>query len=302
MALRIKCKCGKSLKIPSTLAGKKLACPACQKPFRIAADKFKKSASASAANEPKKKRTVPKPAEAPMPAPVELDIFPANLDWSGQIDHSQSDILSDLIPDVGAPTTAAADLSGAGCPACKQTLPQGAKLCVNCGFDLRTGRAIAGATVSPPVAQPVMPATVTGGYAGASSSVTSGARRKPKKGSSGGAGAMLMSPVAVSIAVLLTFLALFWAARSSEATATVYLLSSGVFGLTISIWLLVVAFSESVGKGFMCLCIPFYGIYFALECQDNAYLKGLYCLVILTAILRFFIPLPGNNPLFQGMP
>ncbi|MFH1419759.1 MAG: hypothetical protein ABII12_15915 [Planctomycetota bacterium] len=161
MALRIKCKCGKSLKIPTSLAGKKLACPACKKPFRISAEKFEKAAAAPSAGKPGMKRATPKPAEAPMPAPVELDILPANLDWSGELDHSQSDILSDLIPDVGAPASTAADLSGPGCPSCKQTLPQGAKLCVNCGFDLRTGKAIAGATATPvaaaavPVAKPV---------------------------------------------------------------------------------------------------------------------------------------------------
>ncbi len=40
MALRVKCKCGKTLKISSQFAGRKLACPACRHPFRISAEKF----------------------------------------------------------------------------------------------------------------------------------------------------------------------------------------------------------------------------------------------------------------------
>lgn len=46
MALRVKCKCGKSLKISSQFAGRKLACPACKHPFRISAEKFRAAEAA----------------------------------------------------------------------------------------------------------------------------------------------------------------------------------------------------------------------------------------------------------------
>lgn len=100
-----------------------------------------------------------------MPAPVELDILPANLDWTGETGQSQSDILP-----------------GAACPSCKQVLPQESKLCVNCGFDLRTKKAgpvaaaLPVATPDAPVAQPVASAEPATTATYASAGATSGRR------------------------------------------------------------------------------------------------------------------------------
>jgi hypothetical protein len=81
MALRIRCKCGKALKISSKLAGKKLLCPHCKNPFRITAEKFK-AAEAAAKRRAAAKRGAPhrpRPPAAP-PEPVRLDIQPTSLD------------------------------------------------------------------------------------------------------------------------------------------------------------------------------------------------------------------------------
>ncbi|MBN2560041.1 MAG: hypothetical protein JXQ75_03830 [Phycisphaerae bacterium] len=117
MALRVKCKCGRSLKISSKLAGKKLTCPGCGRPFRIPAERFKATAVA-AKRRPAKP---PTPASLATPAPAELDLQPANLDLDvpplaadfnapGGAEHSTSDIFggSDhLVVDEGAPLPAA---------------------------------------------------------------------------------------------------------------------------------------------------------------------------------------------------
>lgn len=142
MALRIKCKCGKSLKIPSSFADKKIACPACKRPFRIAASKFKTAAASAPPPKPQAKKPAAAPSETPVPAPVELNIAPSNidLDWSGEIEHSQSDILGDL-PEWKPPEANTLK----ACPSCDKALPIEAKLCVNCGYDLRTGETVSGA-------------------------------------------------------------------------------------------------------------------------------------------------------------
>lgn len=106
MALRVKCKCGKSLKVSSKLADKKIACPACQRPFRIPAAKFRASqakaarpsAAGSAAKAPSRPRiaapsSVNAPAAGPVPASLDDDLLG---DLSGDYDESQSDILTEL--------------------------------------------------------------------------------------------------------------------------------------------------------------------------------------------------------------
>ncbi|HVP12442.1 MAG TPA: hypothetical protein VMV94_14800 [Phycisphaerae bacterium] len=147
MALRIKCTCGKSLKISSQLADKKLLCPGCKKAFRIPAEKFRKAesaASAAAAKAPpapaKKAPPVAKPkAEAPLPAPVELDLLPEKIDWSsGDLSVSQSDILSDIIPDAKPTAASPSGKLGLTCPLCRKKLPVGSVICLDCGFNAST--------------------------------------------------------------------------------------------------------------------------------------------------------------------
>ncbi len=158
MAVRIKCKCGKSLKISSKLADKALSCPGCGAKFRIPAAKFKTStaaagavkqaggaAPAKAAQKPAEKKPQAQKPKV-VAAPAELDINPAELDIPGDISSSQSDILDGVLPAAGGASAdgGVADLSGIldvlSCPYCDESLPFEAKLCVNCGYDLRTGK------------------------------------------------------------------------------------------------------------------------------------------------------------------
>lgn len=120
MALRVKCKCGKALKISSKLAGKKLTCPACSRPFRIPAEKFK-AAEAAAKLKTAAKRAPAQPK--PPPAPIELDIQPTPLDQGLQNldadpptapEFAHSGVLDDLAPDV---------LQAAGAPAPPVAVP-----------------------------------------------------------------------------------------------------------------------------------------------------------------------------------
>jgi hypothetical protein len=147
MALRFKCKCGKSLKISSQLADKKLLCPGCKKTFRIPAEKFKQApadppATAAQGQPAAAKKTPPasKPkSETPVPAPVELDLLTEKIDWSsGDLSVSQSDILSDLIPDAKPTAASPSGKLGLTCPLCRKTLAVGSVICLDCGFNAST--------------------------------------------------------------------------------------------------------------------------------------------------------------------
>lgn len=66
MALKVKCKCGTILKVPSAMADKKVTCPGCEKFFVIPASRFSTTP----------KQVKPAPAAAP-PVP---NVIPASLD------------------------------------------------------------------------------------------------------------------------------------------------------------------------------------------------------------------------------
>ncbi len=117
MALRVKCKCGKSLKVSSKLADKRIACPGCQRPFRIPATKFeakrakaaRSAASGSVAKAPTRRTPAtpksfnnPTVAAGPVPASLDDELLG---DLSGDYDESQSDILTELDVDASQSLT-----------------------------------------------------------------------------------------------------------------------------------------------------------------------------------------------------
>ncbi len=143
VALRVKCRCGKSLKISSALADRRLACPHCKHPFRIPAAKFKaaqakaavrdKTASnemeavRSAAGTPSGRASRAASQVSPAPstraaaasstaghAAARADPLPASLDdellgdLPGEFEHSQSDLLSELEQEAAVALTSAA--------------------------------------------------------------------------------------------------------------------------------------------------------------------------------------------------
>ena len=72
----------------------------------------------------------------------------------------------------------------------------------------------------------------------------------------------------------------------------IYAAVQGLFGLVVGVLVLVKAFSQSVGTGFLCLCVPCYAIYFVFSDQnDSVPLKWAYGAAILAAVLSY--PLGG---------
>ncbi len=87
MALKVKCKCGTALKVPSAMADKKITCPGCEKAFVIPAARFNaapktvKTASAptSAVKAPPAK-AAPAKKVTPVTKVPAADVMPASLD------------------------------------------------------------------------------------------------------------------------------------------------------------------------------------------------------------------------------
>ena len=52
----------------------------------------------------------------------------------------------------------------------------------------------------------------------------------------------------------------------------------------------VAAFRESAGTGFLTLCVPFYALYFVFKMSDNDTLKVLYSVAVLINLVLRFIP------------
>jgi len=64
--------------------------------------------------------------------------------------------------------------------------------------------------------------------------------------------------------------------------------TAALYTLTAHIIVVVAAFRESVGTGFLTLCIPFYALYFVFKVSDSDTLKVLYtAAVIINLSLKF---------------
>jgi hypothetical protein len=49
-----------------------------------------------------------------------------------------------------------------------------------------------------------------------------------------------------------------------------------IYYVGLRIWVLMAAFSEGAGTGFMTLCVPFYEVYFVFSVSENSWLKAFY--------------------------
>lgn len=175
MTLRVTCKCGSQLKLTPAHADKVIKCPSCARKFRVPAAKFaaaaQKRASAPVGHRADEPSRRPTKAEAKQQIIAEAssinilnedqaDPTPASLDddlLRGMSEGAavEEDALSrefGLAPDApslpagsaghGGSSGAPARLGGPTCPACSRTLLPGAKICVQCGINIQTGRSL----------------------------------------------------------------------------------------------------------------------------------------------------------------
>ena len=171
-----------------------------------------------------------------------------------------------LVPgQVAQPAPAVA--AGVACPGCGTILAPDAMLCTQCGYHLGTGQRLQPPMVSTPRPGP-------GAYAAAAAA----ARKKPP------AEGWAKNPNVVAGIALAVFVVLWILGRTDPKLAMVYLGVQAIYSLVVWIMVLVAAFGESTGTGFMTLCIPCYILYFVYGQSESPLLKGLFSVSILAQV------------------
>ncbi|UCD75318.1 MAG: hypothetical protein JSV91_00055 [Phycisphaerales bacterium] len=210
----------------------------------------------------------PAPLEPPpvAPPPAEPPSPQVEDDFGGFA--VEADSRSELPPEAIYQTAHTTEFA---CPGCGAEMGPGAVLCTNCGFSTKTGQRLSVET------------------------------KKPKRQRAAGEGSLignLLSPGGVGLATLIILSVFFALATSNEVVALVYLLTAGFFGFGVWIVVLVFAFSEGIGQGFLTLCVPCYILYYVFGVCDNQYVKILYVLSILANISTYFLELPTGMQTF----
>ena len=148
---KAKCKCGQTLTVPATPPAPAVTAPAAPAPTRPAPAR-------RAPVRPSPARSSPLP---PAPPAVEVPPEPNPLEWPDEPAAGY---------DTAQPPPPPADET---CPSCGADLPANAVLCVNCGYNLKTGKKLAGVTpaatpsAAAAVAAPEAPGAAAAGGAGA---------------------------------------------------------------------------------------------------------------------------------------
>lgn len=128
--ISVVCDCGKKLKASASAAGKRARCPACGEIHVLpkAPEPELELVEVPAARESAAEES-DYPSEA-SPPPEEDDLLGAMYDLA----HQEN--------------TAPVRPAGVVCPQCRSAMPNGAVLCVNCGYDTRTGKSVAAVTAA----------------------------------------------------------------------------------------------------------------------------------------------------------
>lgn len=170
----------------------------------------------------------------------------------------------DDIADSPAVETGSGDASD--CPSCGSAVQAGSVMCMNCGHNLQSGQAVS----------------------------TKVGKVKKVKGESGGGGQgmvkLIKNPLVVSVAlfvILMMMILIVMATPENKELAVVFALVSYGIGLVINVCVLVVAFREGIGTGFLTLCLPFYILYFVYGVNESSWVKGLFTANLLAQILSF---------------
>jgi hypothetical protein len=154
----------------------------------------------------------------------------------------------------------AAIAAGSNCPSCRAAVGRGTVLCTRCGYNFATGQRL---------------------VAGRQSSLG-----KPQAGN-----VWYLTPYPY-VGALVIVLATFYFLGKQNPVMMLGFVGVGVlYSLAIHLMVLVAAFREGAGTGFLSLCIPFYALYFVFKVHDNDTLKILYGVAVLLNItLRFLKP------------
>lgn len=254
MPIKVTCRCGQQFAAKDELAGKVVKCPKCQESLKVGAPSANARQAEPAAT-----------ASAATPSAVA-----ALLDEVGFHVHGEKE-----------------DATVQRCPACDEKLSDHAVLCVNCGYNLETGKFVKG-----------MGGVGPGG----------GTRRAEGHE---GAALLLLKRAETAIEVdkdeerkirtqgmplwmlisILSMIATFTVGMSVLPADQAFMISGYVWmGVCSTLatfywfWLLVIAFKESVLHGLMFQFVPFYAVYYvAKRWADHGKLFMIYLTLLILA-------------------
>jgi DNA-directed RNA polymerase subunit RPC12/RpoP len=145
--------------------------------------------------------------------------------------------------------------AAAGCPSCGNPMPRGAVLCTNCGYNTVTRkRTVAGRVVAP---------------------------GRPKAARPEGVAGWFKTPYPYLCLFVIVLGVLYLLGQNNPVLLLAFALLAGFYMLGMWITTAVFAFKDSVVKGFLCLCIGVYAIYWVYKESDNSFLKAAYGVLIL---------------------
>ena len=163
---------------------------------------------------------------------------------------------------VAAPSAAAPAAAASGCPSCGSALPRGAVLCTNCGYNLATKqRTVAGRPAA--LGKPAATKWETPWYKTA----------YPYIG-----------------VVVLVMAILYLLGRSNPVMMLAFLGVAVLYVVVTHILVIVSAFKQSVGTGFLTMCVPFYGLYYVFKVSEDETLQILYTVAIVINFAVRFLP------------
>ena len=98
------------------------------------------------------------------------------------------------------------------------------------------------------------------------------------------------TPYPYLLVVVAIFALLYYFGTRNPIVMLAFLGSIGLYAFAVHIWVTVIAFKASVGRGFLSLCVPFYALRFVYAESESAWLKSFYSLafaiIIALRILR----------------
>jgi len=243
MPIKVKCgSCAAAFSAKDNLAGKNVKCPKCGAGIRV-----------------------PASTGAPAVAPAARGgTAAARSGKAGTLAGNLGDPLADLLDEVGVKGVA----TGSVCPSCEAPITPGARLCINCGFNLETGTHIQTFAYEDG-------ADELSGMSETEKMLYKAEREIDDMPISGegqdfgdGASAYLVAGGVAVVALTLTAIGLLITIglqrmADSTGSAQVAVVASSIFFLIGHVWMIVMAFMEQPKYGVMCTFIPLFTLVYA---------------------------------------
>jgi hypothetical protein len=285
MPIKVQCACGKAFAAKDELAGKTVKCPNCQQPLKIPGGQPQAAkAPAAAAAKPasaKPAAAAAKPAAA-KPAAAQPAAKAAAAKPAAPAPRPAAPSGDSLFDEIGLQK---AEANTRPCPGCTQAMPIEAVICIKCGYNTKLGRRMETVKAGTGGGEGGHGAVAADLLAKAAEVMDEDAAEERKKTTEGVPWFvwLIVLCLVIGFGVMMSMLplkkALFTAGMGLAVIAQ-------LVNLYAAIRLWIIAFSESVVQGLLCLFVPFYMLYYIATRWDRC---SSYFMMILACIAVGFI-------------